>query len=103
MQLSPPYSQLSRGKFELAALEALGSAMLALRRLAWDLRLFTSAEFGFVALPAQYTPGSSIMPHKRNPAVLDLMSATSSHVAAPRCVRMSGEVGKTTAERVDVR
>src|SRR5690606_37813683 len=45
MQVSPIYAQLSRGKFELAALEALGSATLDLRRIAWDLSLFTSAEF----------------------------------------------------------
>ena len=54
MQISPIYAQLSRGKFELAALEALGSATLDLRRIAWDLSLFTSAEYAFVALPAQY-------------------------------------------------
>src|SRR3546814_3756344 len=47
MQVAATYAQLSRGKFELAALEALGSAMLDLRRIAWDLSLFTSAEFGF--------------------------------------------------------
>ena len=85
MQLSPPYAQLSRGKFEMAAIEALGSAVLDLRRVAWDLSLFTSAEFGFVALPAQYTTGSSIMPNKRNPDVIELMRATYASVAAARC------------------
>ena len=84
MQLAPTYAQLSRGKFELAALEALGSAMLDLRRLAWDLSLFTSAEFGFVALPAQYTTGSSIMPNKRNPDVIELMRGTYASIAAAR-------------------
>ena len=84
MQLSSTYSQLSRGKFELAALEALGSAMLDLRRLAWDLSLFTSAEFGFVALPPQYTTGSSIMPNKRNPDVVELMRGSYASVAAAR-------------------
>ena len=84
MQVSPIYAQLSRGKFEMAALEALGSATLDLRRLAWDLSLFTSAEFGFVALPAQYTTGSSIMPNKRNPDVIELMRATHASVAAAR-------------------
>lgn len=84
MQVSPIYAQLSRGKFELAALEALGSATLDLRRLAWDLSLFTSGEFGFVALPAQYTTGSSIMPNKRNPDVIELMRATHASVAAAR-------------------
>ncbi|MBS0228506.1 MAG: argininosuccinate lyase [Proteobacteria bacterium] len=84
MQVSPIYAQLSRGKFELAALEALGSATLDLRRIAWDLSLFTSAEFGFIALPAQYTTGSSIMPNKRNPDVIELMRATHASVAAAR-------------------
>ena len=84
MQVSPIYAQISRGKFELAALEALGSATLDLRRIAWDLSLFTSAEFGFVALPAQYTTGSSIMPNKRNPDVIELMRATHASVAAAR-------------------
>src|SRR5690606_2351277 len=76
MQVAATYAQLSRGKFELAALEALGSAMLDLRRIAWDLSLFTSAEFGFVALPPEYTTGSSIMPNKRNPDVIELMRGT---------------------------
>ena len=83
-QVSPISAQLSRGKFELAALEALGSATLDLRRIAWDLSLFTSTEFGFVALPAQYTTGSSIMPNKRNPDVIELMRATHASVAAAR-------------------
>ena len=85
MQVSPVYAQLSRGKFELAALEALGSAMLDLRRLAWDWSLFTTAEFGFVALPPQYTTGSSIMPNKRNPDVIELLRASYASVAAARC------------------
>ncbi|KGM51945.1 argininosuccinate lyase [Lysobacter concretionis Ko07 = DSM 16239] len=84
MQVSATYAQLSRGKFEMAAIDALSSAMLDLRRLAWDLSLFTSAEFGFVALPAQYTTGSSIMPNKRNPDVIELMRASYASVAAGR-------------------
>ncbi len=84
MQVSPIYAQLSRGKFELAALEALGGATLDLRRIAWDLSLFTTGEFAFVALPAQYTTGSSIMPNKRNPDVIELMRATHASVAAAR-------------------
>ena len=84
LQISPLYAQLSRGKFELAALEALGSAMLDLRRLAWDLSLFTSAEFGFVTLPAQYSTGSSLMPNKRNPDVIELLRASYASVAAAK-------------------
>lgn len=84
MQVAATYAQLSRGKFEMAALDVLGSAMLDLRRLAWDLSLFTSSEFGFVKLPAQYTTGSSLMPNKRNPDVVELMRASYAGVAAAR-------------------
>jgi len=84
MQVAATYAQLSRGKFELAALEALGSAMLDLRRIAWDLSLFTSAEFGFVALPPEYVTGSSIMPNKRNPDAVELMRGTYASVAAAK-------------------
>ena len=84
MQVSPIYAQLSRGKFELAALEALGGATLDLRRIAWDLSLFTTGEFAFVSLPAQYTTGSSIMPNKRNPDVVELMRACHASIAAAR-------------------
>ncbi len=85
LQVSPLYAQLSRGKYEMAALETLCSAMLDLRRLAWDLSLFTSAEFGFVELPSHYTTGSSIMPNKRNPDVIELMRGSYASVAAARC------------------
>ncbi|MBW8824462.1 MAG: argininosuccinate lyase [Xanthomonadales bacterium] len=84
LQVSPIGAQLSRGKFELAALEALGSAMLDLRRLAWDISLFTSGEFAFVQLPSQYTTGSSLMPNKRNPDVIELMRASYASVAAAK-------------------
>lgn len=78
------YAQLSRGKFELAALEALLSAMGDLRRLAWDLSLFTSAEFGFVCLPPAYQTGSSLMPNKRNPDLVELLRASYAVVAGAR-------------------
>jgi argininosuccinate lyase len=84
MQVSPIYAQLSRGKFEIGAIDALGAALLDLRRLAWDLSLFTTAEFGFVELPAQYTTGSSIMPNKRNPDLVELMRGTYACVSAAR-------------------
>ncbi|GAB2514247.1 argininosuccinate lyase [Lysobacter humi (ex Lee et al. 2017)] len=84
LQVSPSYAQLSRGKFEIAALDALGTALLDVRRLAWDLSLFTTAEFGFVRLPARYTTGSSIMPNKRNPDVVELLRASHPAVAAAR-------------------
>ncbi|MCB1553031.1 MAG: argininosuccinate lyase [Xanthomonadales bacterium] len=76
LQVSATYAQLSRGKFELQALAALSQALLDLRRLAWDLSLFLSAEYGFVRLPAQYTTGSSLMPNKRNPDLVELLRAS---------------------------
>ena len=85
MQVSPVYAQLSRGKFEMAVLESIASALLDLRRMAWDLSLFTTAEFNFVKLPSEYTTGSSIMPNKRNPDVIELLRASYASVAAARC------------------
>ncbi|HRQ64790.1 MAG TPA: argininosuccinate lyase [Xanthomonadaceae bacterium] len=84
LQVNPHYAQLSRGKFELAVLEALAHPLLDVRRLAWDLSLFSSAEFGFVALPDIWTTGSSIMPNKRNPDVVELLRARYGVVAGAR-------------------
>ncbi len=84
LQISPVYAQLSRGKFEIAALDTVGAALLDVRRLAWDLSLFTTSEYGFVDLPEEFTTGSSIMPNKRNPDVIELMRATYATCAAAR-------------------
>lgn len=73
LQVNPMYAQNSRGKYENLALQAALHAMQDLRRLAWDLSLFTTAEFDFVVLPRQYTTGSSIMPNKSNPDVIELL------------------------------
>lgn len=78
------YAQLSRGKYEIAALDALLYAMGDLRRLAWDLSLFTSSEFGFVTLPAEYLTGSSLMPNKRNPDLIELLRASYAVVSGAR-------------------
>jgi len=83
-QVAATYAQLSRGKFELQALSALSQALLDLRRLAWDLSLYASAEFGFIALPAEYTTGSSLMPNKRNPDLVELLRASYAVVAGAR-------------------
>ena len=63
---------------------AQADGKLDLRRLAWDLSLFTTSEFGFVELPPEFTTGSSIMPNKRNPDVVELMRATYATCAASR-------------------
>lgn len=75
LQLSPVNAQLSRGKFEVMALQAASHALHDARRLAWDLSLFSTAEFGFVTFSDKYTTGSSIMPNKRNPDVVELLRA----------------------------
>jgi argininosuccinate lyase len=71
--ISPQAAQNSRGKLELWALQGLHLLALDVRRLAWDLSLFCSAEFDFVRLPDAYTTGSSLMPNKRNPDVVELL------------------------------
>ncbi len=68
--------QLSRGKLELHVVHALVQVAATINRLASDLVLFNTAEFGFVELPAEYCTGSSIMPQKQNPDVLELARAT---------------------------
>ncbi|NNL04162.1 MAG: argininosuccinate lyase [Xanthomonadales bacterium] len=73
LQVNPMYAQNSRGKFELMALQAAWHSMQDVRRLAWDLSLFTTSEFGFVRLPREYITGSSIMPNKFNPDVVELL------------------------------
>ena len=65
--------QLSRGKAEASLLFELTVLLGDLGRLASDLLLFYTAEFAYVALPAEMTTGSSIMPQKRNPDVFELV------------------------------
>ncbi|MGH8194988.1 MAG: argininosuccinate lyase [Woeseiaceae bacterium] len=74
--------QLSRGKAECGLLFELTLAMQDLGRLAADLLLFYTQEFGFIELPSDVTTGSSIMPQKRNPDVLELLRAASATVQA---------------------
>jgi len=82
LQINPIYTQNSRGKFELAVLSALSQCLLDVRRLCWDLSLFTTQEFDFVDLPDEMTTGSSIMPNKRNPDLIELMRASYAQVQA---------------------
>lgn len=67
--------QLSRGKLELHAAHALVQVGATFNRMASDLVLFNTTEFGFVTLPAAMCTGSSIMPQKKNPDVLELVRA----------------------------
>lgn len=81
LQINPMYAQNSRGRFELQALGTLAQSTLELRRLAWDLSLFTSQEYALVNLDDRYTTGSSIMPNKRNPDTVELLRARHAVVA----------------------
>lgn len=74
--------QLSRGKAEASALFEATLLGNDLGRLAADLCLFATAEFGFVRLPAAFTTGSSMLPQKRNPDVLELARARSTEAPA---------------------
>ncbi len=67
--------QLGRGRTEAAFLHSLGSLGLALERFCQDALLFSTEEFGFLRLPDAFTTGSSLMPQKRNPDVLELARA----------------------------
>ena len=69
--------QLSRGKAESGLLFELALLLADLGRLASDLLLFYTQEFGYISLPEDVTTGSSIMPQKRNPDVLELIRAAS--------------------------
>jgi len=76
VQMNAMYVQNSRGKFDLMALQAVDQVMLDVRRLTWDLSLFSTAEFGFVKMGKGYSTGSSIMPNKSNPDVVEVLRAS---------------------------
>lgn len=76
------YANQSRGRIESLLLDGASQIMLVLSRLASDLILFTMPEFSYFSLPEGYTTGSSIMPQKRNPDVLELIRAKAARVRA---------------------
>lgn len=69
------YAQMGRGKTERIVAQALGSVAATISKLAFDACMFNSQNFGFIKLPDEYTTGSSIMPHKKNPDVFELTRA----------------------------
>ena len=69
------YCQNSRGKFESTILHTLTQIMLDLNKIASDLIIFSMPEFGYFELPKEFCTGSSIMPQKKNPDVLELVRA----------------------------
>jgi argininosuccinate lyase len=75
VQDNPIYVQNSRGKFESIILHALSLILFDVNKTASDLILFTLPELAFFELPDDFLTGSSIMPHKKNPDVLELLRA----------------------------
>jgi argininosuccinate lyase len=69
------YVQNSRGKIEAAIVQSLAQIMLDLSKLAQDVLLFTTVEYGFFQMPQELCTGSSIMPQKRNLGVMELVRA----------------------------
>ena len=67
------YAQMGRGKTERVVTQALASIAYTLSRLASDNVMFLSQNFGFISYPPELTTGSSIMPHKKNPDVWEIM------------------------------
>jgi len=68
-------AQMGRGKVEKATATALGSVGATLAKLAMDICLYMSQNFDFISFPDDLTTGSSIMPHKKNPDVFELVRA----------------------------
>ncbi len=75
------YAQNSRGKFETIILSALNNLHNSINKIACDWLLYSTVEFGFITLAPEFTTGSSIMPQKRNPDVLELLRGKSKLVA----------------------
>jgi len=75
MNYNVVYAQMGRGKMERTVANALASVAATVARLAFDACMFTSQNFGFIHLPDEFTTGSSIMPHKKNPDVFELTRA----------------------------
>lgn len=83
---SPVYNsvaaQLGRGSSERAMASALGAFALTLNKFAADCCLFMCPNFGFISFPAELTTGSSIMPHKKNPDVWEIMRGHCNRIMA---------------------
>lgn len=82
MNYNVVYAQMGRGKVEKIVTFALANIAGTLSKLAYDVCLFMSQNFNFVSLPDEFTTGSSIMPHKKNPDVFELIRA--------RCNKLQG-------------
>jgi len=75
-------AQMSRGKAEKTTAFALASVAGTLSKLAMDITLYLSQNFNFISLPAHLTTGSSIMPHKKNPDIFELIRGKCNKIQA---------------------
>lgn len=82
MNYNVVYAQMGRGKMERNVAFALATVAGTLAKMAFDACMFNSQNFGFVKLPKECTTGSSIMPHKKNPDVFELIRAKSNKLQA---------------------
>lgn len=81
-QRNPINTQNSRGKYESKAISYFTSAASMIEKFSIDLIMYSMQELGFVTIPEEFTTGSSIMPQKRNPDVLELLRANASKMRA---------------------
>lgn len=76
------YAQMGRGKAERIVAQALSNAADTLAKLSMDACLYLNQNFGFISFPAELTTGSSIMPHKKNPDVFELIRSHCNRIKA---------------------
>ena len=89
MDYNVVYAQMGRGKTERNVAFSMASVAGTLAKLAFDACMFNSQNFGFVKLPDELTTGSSIMPHKKNPDVFELIRAHCNRICgAPQTLRL---------------
>lgn len=93
VQRSPIDVQNSRGRMEKYFARVAADIAAIIEKLACDLLLFSTTEFGFVSLPVEMTTGSSLMPQKRNPDVLELLRVHGT-VARARVAELEAVAGK---------
>ena len=75
MNYNVVYAQMGRGKMERTVANAMAGVAATISKLAFDACMYTSQNFGFIKLADEFTTGSSIMPHKKNPDVFELTRA----------------------------
>ncbi len=73
--VNPINAQVGRGKTELMVANAISTMALSINKMAMDICMFSNENYGFLSLPKEFTTGSSIMPHKKNPDVFELIRA----------------------------